>query len=308
MGALSRGAAGFLAIAAVATLGCGSEPPRQRIQLTREADPSDPVRSDGSNQVLRVGVASVLSPRSSLRHYRDLVEYLGERLGMRTEMVQRSSYAEMNELLRQRYCMVGMLCNYAYVRANRDFGARPLAAPQVGGEPTYRAYIIVRRDAPIRSLEDLAGRRFAYADPMCDAGWLFPRFLVLRSGRPEAEFFRAAVFTYDYENSIRAVAEGMMDAAGVESPLYDWLVAQKDPAALKTKVLVRSPLLGTPPVVVHPDLDAGLRERIRGFFLSLHEDERGRGMLAGMMVERFVEVDPKLYAPVSGMAKAVERP
>ena len=296
---------GFLLVLLAATPGCDREPPRKTVRLTVESGSSPSPAA--APAVLRVGVGSVLSPRSTLRHYRDLIENLGERLDVPTEMVLRPNYSEMNELLRQRYCMVGLLCDYAFVRAERDFGVEILAAPQVAGEATYRAYIIVGRDSPFRSLGDLAGKRFAYADPLCNAGWLYPIHRLRSLGDPARTFFIGDIFTYDYEESIRAVAEGLVDAAGVESPLYDSLTAQGNPTALRTRIVDRSLPFGTPPVVVHPDLDPKLRARVQEFFLALDRDERGRRLLEAIAVDRFVVPQKGPYTPVFAMAEALEQ-
>jgi len=303
----TRGIAPVLALA-LAAAGCGHEPPRQRVALTEEPSLPSPAAVGGRDEVLRLGVASVLSPAASLRHYGELAEYLGEKLGMAAQIVRRPNYAEMNELLRQRYCTLGFFCNYAFVRAQREFGAELLATPVVGGEVHYQAYVIAARDGSVRSFLDLAGRRFAFADPMCTAGWLYPSYRSLELHSDARRFFDKEFFTYSYENSIRAVAEGAADGAGVEAPLYDSLLAEGNPAALKTRIVDRSPPLGTPPVVVHPRLDPVLRAKLRDLLLTLHENERGREILGRIWVDRFVEPDPELYAPIRKMAEAVERP
>jgi phosphonate transport system substrate-binding protein len=301
----NRNVAAALLAASVALAGCDTDPPRQRVHLTAGAPLA--IRQE-TPTVLRVGIASVLYPGESLGHFRDLVEFLGERLGVPTEMVRKTNYAEMNELMRSRYCSVGLFCNYAFVRARNEFGAEALAVPQVDGATSYHAYIIVRRDSPARSIEDLRGMRFAFVDPLCNAGWLYPRFRVRQLTRPTTDFFGGESLSYSYEKSIRAVADRLADAAGVESPLYDGLVAGGDPAAVATRIIDRSPPFGNPPVVVRPSLEPALRDGIQRFFLTLHESERGRAILAGIQVERFVQPEPGLYASVDAMAVEMERP
>jgi phosphonate transport system substrate-binding protein len=308
LGRSGRTATLVLAALGLALSGCEHGGPRQRVRLTEGPRATTDAADGGRGEVLRVGVASVLSSPGSLRHYRELIEYLGERLGVATEMVQRPSYSEMNELLRQRYCTVGFFCNYAFVRAQRDFGAELLATPVVHGDVRYRAYVITPLDSPARSILDLAGKRFAFQDPMCNAGWLYPSYRVLQLGRVPRSFFGSEIFTYDYEKSIRAVAEGAVDGAAVESPLYDKLMAAGDPATLRTRIVDRSPQFGTPPVVVHPRIDPALRGRLHDLLLTLHESARGKELLARIEVDRFVEADPELYAPVRAMVEAMESP
>jgi phosphonate transport system substrate-binding protein len=297
----------LLAAAAVMAAACDREPPRQRVRLAAEPA-ARPTSAQPPPHMLRLGVASARVPPRFFGHYRELVEFLGEQLGVDTEIVQRPSYSETIELLRQRFCTVALLCDYAFIRAQREFGAECLATQEMAGEQTYQAYIIVPQDSRLRSFSDLAGKRFAFADSLCNAGWLYPRYRVRQLGRASEAFFGASWFTLSYEKSIRVVAEGLADGAGVESTLYDRLVAQDHPAAEATRIIERSPPFGNPPVVVRRDIDPDLRTRIRTFFLSLHETERGRAILAGIHVDRFVPPAPELYAPVDRMAQAIEEP
>lgn len=299
--------AGAFAAAGIAT-GCEREEPRLPVALTESPAAPETARTPDSSRALRVAVASVLTPPGTLLHYGRLVEYLGESLGVPTEMIQRPNYAETNELMRVRHCQIAFMCNYAFLRAQREFGAEMVAAPIIAGRPDYQAYVIVNRDSPVRSMADLRGRRFAFADPLCNAGWLFPRYRLRQLGLSPDGYFGGEVFTYDYARSIQAVASGLADAAGVEGPLYDWLTSQHDPDALRTRILERSAPFGNPPVVVHPGLGDDLRKRIRGFFLSLHESERGRLLLSGIMVDRFQEPDAGIYVSITHMEETLERP
>ena len=48
---------------------------------------------------LRVAVAAVISPRGNVDSYTPLLTYLGQKLNRPVEMVQRRTYAEVNDLL-----------------------------------------------------------------------------------------------------------------------------------------------------------------------------------------------------------------
>jgi phosphonate transport system substrate-binding protein len=136
---------------------------------------------------------------------------------------------------------------------------------------------------------------------------LYPAYRFQQLG-PGARPFRNQVFTPTFESAVHAVADGDADLAGVDGPAYDRLVAAGDSAALRTKIVDRSPHFGTPPVVVHPQLDPDLRQKVRHFFLTLHESARGREILARIDVDRFIDADATLYAPLRDFAEAVERP
>ncbi|MCJ7830710.1 MAG: hypothetical protein MUP74_04905, partial [Desulfobacterales bacterium] len=46
---------------------------------------------------LRVAVAAMISPQETFIYYRELIDYIGERLDRDIELVQRKTYGEINE-------------------------------------------------------------------------------------------------------------------------------------------------------------------------------------------------------------------
>ena len=71
-------------------------------------------------------------------------------------------------------------------------------------------------------------------------------------------FFRKYVFTYSHDNSIKSVAEKLVDGAAVDSLVYDYTVARSPLFSAKTRVIQKSGPYGIPPVVVHPGLNPEL--------------------------------------------------
>ena len=89
-----------------------------------------------------------------------------------------------------------------------------LVVPEVNGIPLYYSYLIVRADAPFRSLADLRDRTFAFSDPLSNSGRLVPVYQLALMGETPESFFGRYIFTYAHDNSIKAVAENLVDAAG----------------------------------------------------------------------------------------------
>ncbi len=103
---------------------------------------------------LRVAFAAVISPRGTVEGYQPLVDYLAERLDRPVELVQRRTYAEVNDLVRRGEVDLAFVCTSAYVIGHREFGMQLLAAPRVNGETVYHSYLIV----PSIQLGPLHGR------------------------------------------------------------------------------------------------------------------------------------------------------
>ncbi len=179
---------------AVLGLACdrGAEPRQVRL----ESFPADAEEAGAPGRSpLRLGVAPVISPSRSLVLYSGLAEFLGRRLDREVRILQRDSYAEVNDLVRLRQCDLAFVCTYAYVLGEKNFGMQLLVVPQIGGQTVYHSYIVVPRASEAKSLLDLRGKRFASADVLSNTGWLFPCCWLKERGEDPDRFFRDVMFT-----------------------------------------------------------------------------------------------------------------
>ena len=281
----------LLSVAACAAPGVADGIPTVRLSDLQPLPPTPPA----DVIPLRVAVAAIISPRGNVESYTPLFNYLANRLGRPVEMVQRRTYQEVNDLLRDGQVDVAFVCTSAYVAGKRDFGMQLLAAPQVAGATVYYSYLIVPADSPARSMADLRGKVFAFTDPMSLSGRVYPTSLVRGLGAEPETFFGRVFFTYSHDNAIRAVADGLADGAGVDSLVYEFAVARDPTLASKVRVIHRSPPFGIPPVVVGPDVRPQLRAELFELLLGLDEDPEGQAVLRALGIDRFVPIADAAY-------------
>ncbi|GAB4545687.1 MAG: phosphate/phosphite/phosphonate ABC transporter substrate-binding protein [Thermodesulfovibrionia bacterium] len=238
---------------------------------------------------LKIGVAAMISPKETIKYYKELVDYIGRKIDVPVEMVQKESYDEMDNLLEKGEVKIAFICSGPYVRDKAKFGAELLVAPQSYGKPFYHAYIIVHKDSPINSLDGLKGKGFAFTDPKSNTGKLVPTYMVAKKFNTTPErFFSNIIYTKSHDKSIEAVAKRIVDGASVDSLIYDYIARTNPVYTSLTKIIEKSPPYGIPPVVVTKDLDPKLREKIREAFLNMHNDPMGKRILEGIMVDRFI--------------------
>lgn len=275
------------------------EEPRRGESFVREA-------AKPGEQVLRVAVASVISPKGTITSYSDLVSYLGRRLQMRAELVQRASYVETNDLVRQGKVDVALVCSGAYVAGSRDGSMELLVAPQVSGRTVYYSYIIVPKESPVQEIRQLRGKVFAFTDPLSNTGRLAMVYLLHQMGERPETFFQKVIYTYSHDNSLKAVADRLVDGAAVDSLVYHFALAREPSLEEKIRVIHQSPPYGIPPVVVPSRLDPERKSRLRQIFLTMHQDPEGQAILANLMIDRFVLLDDSAYASIREMLYVVE--
>jgi phosphonate transport system substrate-binding protein len=250
---------------------------------------------------LRIGVAAMVSPKQTIFVYRRVLAYLAEEIKRPIEMVQRRSYAEMDDLLRDKNVMVAMICSGPYVTNHEELGVEILAAPVMYGKPFYHAYVIAQKNSPIRKLEDLKGKVFAFTDPKSNTGKLVPTYMLAKRGHTPASFFSKFIFSGHHSESIKQVAEGKVDGASVDHLIWEYANATNPRYTNKTKVVAKSPAYGMPPIVVHPKIDKALKKRLKTALLNMHKSPAGKKVLAKIFIDRFVEVPDKNYDSVRQM-------
>ncbi|HMQ30973.1 MAG TPA: phosphate/phosphite/phosphonate ABC transporter substrate-binding protein [Chloroflexaceae bacterium] len=274
---------------------CAAAPATPMIRLSE----LQPLPAEASAQVvpLRVSVASVVSPRGTVESYKPLLDYLSARLDRPVELVQRRTYAETNELIGRGEVDLAFVCTSAYIGGRESFGMILLAAPQVAGATSYRSLLLVPADSPARSMADLQGAVFAFTDPTSFSGRVYPTALVQELATTPEQFFQRIFYTYSHDNAINAVADGLADAASVDSLVYDFAVARDPWLAERVRVIHRSPPFGIPPVVVGPDVRPQLRAELQAILLGMADDTtpEAQAALQALGVERFVSIDDRTY-------------
>lgn len=247
---------------------------------------------------LRVAIAAVISPQGTADSYAPLLDYLERQLNRPIELVQRRTYAEINDLIESGYVDVAFVCSSAYVLGHADFGLQLLAAPEVQGQTVYYSLLIVPSDSPATGLIDLRRKVFAFTDPMSNTGNNYPKYLVKQLGETAETFFSRTFFTYSHDDAIRAVASGLADGAAVDSLVYEHALKREPDLAARLKIIGRSQPFGIPPIVVGPNARPQMTAELRDIFLGMEHDPAGRAVLIGLGIDRIVSVDDSIYQSV----------
>jgi len=292
-------AAGLIAILAGVS-GCGKADPQ--VDFSRGEVAAVPAAaSTPSSSVLRIAVAPVLSALPTSGLYDQLAEYLAQKLDRPVELVLGKTYAEINDLIRSGEVAVAFVCTNPYVEGREDFGMELLVVPQVDGETVYYSLLIAGPEWKDRSLADLRGETFAFSDPLSNSGRLAPVYELARLGESPDTFFERTIFTYSHDSSIRAVAQGVVTAAAVDSLVFSYMSTTDPETIAKVEVLERWGPYGISPVVVHPRLEPQVKAQLRDVFLGMAQDAEGRVILDQLAIDRFVPGDDGAYDSVRKM-------
>jgi phosphonate transport system substrate-binding protein len=274
-------------------LGCSLQKDALEVDLKKTVKVLDTEKNAAPE--ISISVGSMITPQEGYIYYKELLDYIGEKMGMKVNFVERGSYREVNDLLEGGKVEVAFVCGGPYVEGHEKFGLELLAAPRVKGKTEYYSYIIVKKESAIKKVEELKEKTFAFADPLSNTGHLAPRFMLSKMGESPDSFFKEYDFTYGHDKSIKAVALGVVDGAAVDSLIWEYLIKNASRHAENTRIIKVLGPYGIPPVVVNPKLNTKTKDKIRNILLSLHKDEAGKKILNGMSIDEFTLIDDSAY-------------
>ncbi|OHC66217.1 MAG: ABC transporter substrate-binding protein [Rhodocyclales bacterium RIFCSPLOWO2_02_FULL_63_24] len=259
-------------------------------------------KSQAAASKIRIGMtpAFLHDQHSLLGEWR---AFMAASLRRPVEFVQRDSYRETMDLLRLEKLEFAWICDYPFLHLKDS--VRLLAVPLYQGRPHYRSYLIVRKDdTRTRSMTDLAGSVFAYADPYSNTGYLSPRYEIRQAGRDPANFFGKTFFTWSHRKVVEAVASGLAQGGAVDSYIWDTLAHVEPALSARTRVVWRSPEYGFPPFVAHRSVTNADFHQMQRHLLDTSRSDAGRRLLGLLYLDGFTTGTPALYDGVARMMRA----
>lgn len=226
--------------------------------------------------------------------------YMERKLGRPVDIVQRDSYRETMDLLRSEQLDFAWICSYPYVYLRQQL--RLVAVPLYRSRPFYHAYLIVSlKHREVKSLSQLRGKVFAYADPYSLTGHLVPRYQLRKMGEDPEKFFSKTFFTYSHSKLIEAVADGLAQGGSVDGYVWDSLNALKPEITRRTYPVSQSPEFGFPPVVARRTVAQEDFAAVQKMLIGMYRDPQGKALLQNLNLNGFIHGIPDLYDGVAEM-------
>jgi len=240
--------------------------------------------------------------------YAHIARYVGERIGLQANLKVGQSFDEFVE----NQVDVAFICGLPYVRmASCDScPIELLVAPVLMGErymhrPIYFSDVIVRRDSPYTSFDDLGGSVWAYNERTSHSGCNLVCYSLLERGKPP-DYFGKTVKSGSHMRSLEMVLEGEADAAAIDSHLSDILRSKDEVLIGRLHVVDVLGPSSIPPVVVSRRLDNELKFKLREALITMHLDNCGAEELREGLIERFVAVEDEDYENIREMLEKVQ--
>jgi phosphonate transport system substrate-binding protein len=258
-----------------------------------------------AQEALRLAFIPQENPEKLLDDITVISDYLASEIGVPVEGFVTLDHAAAIEALRSQSADISFMGALPYVLARDQIGAEVLLSEVYRGKSSYVARIFVRRDSGIEAVADLAGKSIAFADPISESGYLYPLEIVadaglLTPGADPQSFFGRVYFAGGYQQAIQAVANGLVDAAGV-SQFADLLLTPEQQSEIRW--IAESKPIPAHAVIARPGLDRALQAKFVEAMLKLNEPAN-RSLLQHVYgPDGYVRADQAAYEPVAEVAR-----
>ena len=245
------------------------------------------------------------NPEKLIGDIRVITAYLGREMGFPVRGFVTQDHAAAVEALTAASADISFMGALPYVLARAQNGAEVLLSEVYRGKASYAGAIFVRKDSGIARPEDLRGRTIAFADPVSESGYMYPleifvqRKLLARRDDPH-RFFGRVYFAGGYQQAIQAVANGLVDAAGVS--IYAPLLLPPEQRAGVVRIAESEPV-PSHAVIARKGLAPGLRAAFVAAMLKLNRPDHRHLLKHVYGPDGYVRPDHAAYERVAEMAR-----
>ncbi len=266
---------------------------------------------------IRIGYMNCNSEAETMQRFQPLTRYLEKQLGRPCVAVPVDTQDFESRFAAGDFTFThGNSLVYIILRENHDL---QLIATEKRGQfgPRTAGAIIVRRDSPIKTLEDMQGKRMIFGPQLAPSGYLAQYDLMLQAGfDPEVDLDYYAIprGAYKHEKVIYGVYFGDYDVAA--APVLDLEVMTREGkiSADDFRVLAQSEIIPYCTFGAARDVDQELVEKFRKALLDLTPEttveingERLK-VLDAAWIDGFETLLDSDYDPIRKMAKRANMP
>jgi len=153
---------------------------------------------------------------------------------------------------------IAYLTPVAYIDAREKYGVVPLVSALTNSKDSFNLVIVVQKESPIKSIQDLRGKKFALGDEKA----LMQRAVVVGAGI-KLEELGSYAFLNHYDNIAKAVLHGDFDAGILKDSIAEKFETQG------LRVIYTSPPLPSYLFAVNRKVPPGTVIKLRNAFLAL---------------------------------------
>ena len=219
--------------------------------------------------VLKVSAIPDENPNELLRIYTPFAEYLARELGMKVQFTPVVDYAATVEGLAAKKLDLVWYGGFTSVQAVRRTNGTAQRLALREEDAQFKSVFIAKPGSPIKNLEDLKGRTFAFGSVSSTSGHLMPRYFLLEAKVNPEKDMKQVAYSGAHDATALWVESGKVEAGALNFLVWDKLIQQKKVDLWKVNVFYTTPPYVDYVWTARGDLDKGVQDRITAAFLKL---------------------------------------
>lgn len=165
---------------------------------------------------ISMGVITSENEADRAKRWTPVRDYLARQLGVEVKWRTATDYAGVIEAMKSKKIQLAWFgpASFAKCWLVTKGQVEPLLMNlNNDGSDGYYSVIIVKTDSSYQKLEDLKGKKLAFADPNSTSGHQAPRFFLTKAGHVPEKFFGKVAFSGSHENSVIGLLNDTFDCA-----------------------------------------------------------------------------------------------
>jgi phosphonate transport system substrate-binding protein len=258
------------------------------------------------------GIISTESSANLKSAWQPLLDDMQKATGLKVNAFFAPDYAGVVEGMRFNKVHVAWMGNKSGMEAVDRAGGEVFAkVTQADGAQGYWSLMVVHKDSPYRTLDDVLKARanltLGFGDPNSTSGALVPGYYAFAQNKVDATRDFKRMVRANHETNILAVVNKQVDVATVSSDGVDRMKIKDAAKAAELREVWRSPLIASDPILWRKDLDSETKQKVRDFFLAYGRDEREKEVLKTLTFAGFVPSNDNQLLPIRQLELARER-
>ncbi|BBE51861.1 Phosphonate ABC transporter, periplasmic [Ferriphaselus amnicola] len=242
-----------------------------------------------------VGIHPLHNPQKLFEVYGPIVDLLNAKIPNAHFHLEASrNYEEFDKKLYSGYFDFAMPNPYQTVRSMK---AGYAVFGKMGDDADFRGIILVRKDAGIRSVADLKGKKVSYPAITALAATMMPQYYLHTHGLDVNRDIEN-VYVGSQESSIMNVYLGQVSAGATWPVPWKAFVKEHPDKASLLEVKWQTEALLNNAWVVRKDVPPEMTQKVAVALFELNTSAEGRNMLERLPISRFEKANNATYKPV----------
>lgn len=254
-------------------------------------------------ETIRFGITSTESSQNQADQWQPFLDDMSNALGVDVEPFFATDYAAVIQAMRFDKIDLAWFGNKAAMEAvDRADGEIFAQTVSTDGDQGYWGLMIVNKNSPYESIDDILENAneltFGNGDPNSTSGYLVPGYYVFAENNIDPKTAFKRTLNSNHETNALTVANGQVDVATFSTDSMKRLEINHPDKADQLKVIWKSPLIPSDPLVWHNDLDNETKRVLRNFISNYGNTSEQEKALQPMSWSGFAASDNDQLLPI----------